>query len=239
MKGLSISGKLMIRNVLLDLDDTLFDFSYAERIALSKTLEHIGVMPKETILKRYSELNLKHWEMLERGEITREQVKVNRYKALFLEFAIDASPEYATNYYEDSLGKGHYFIVGAEELLKELIKQYRLYLVSNGSLSVQRGRIASSGIGKYFSKIFISQEVGFDKPSAEFFRTCFLEIPNFKKEETIIVGDSLTSDIQGGINVGIKTVWFNPKKKKNISNIIADYEINKLLELIEILKHFN
>ena len=90
----------------------------------------------------------------------------------------------------------------------------------------------------YFSKQNILRAVKITKNTNQK-RACFLEIPNFKKEETIIVGDSLTSDIQGGINVGIKTVWFNPKKKKNISNIIADYEINKLLELIEILKHFN
>lgn len=155
---------------------------------------------------------------------------------LFDELGIDCSAEYAAEYYEALLGVGHYFIDGAEELLKELSNDYRLYIVSNGTAEVQKSRIESSGIAKYLDDIFISQQIGFDKPNVKFFDYCFSSIPNFEKYETVIVGDSLSSDIAGGRNSGITTVWFNPHDLKNSSDIIPDHEIHYLLDLIPLLK---
>ena len=120
---------------------------------------------------------------------------------------------------------------GAEELLEALYGKYPLYIVSNGNLSVQEGRIASSGIAKYFGEIFISQQIGFDKPRKEFFDACFARIPGFDRERSIIVGDSLTSDIRGGINAGIKTCWYNPRGKAAREDIRPDYSIAELNEL--------
>ncbi len=220
----------MIKNILFDLDDTIFDFKRAEKIALSKTLSELGVSPDDRILSRYSEINISQWKLLEKRIITRDEVKVRRYKLLFEEFGIDLSAERTTALYEKNLAIGHYFIDGAEELLQRLYKDYRLYLVSNGATAVQKSRIASSGIEKYFQNIFISQEIGYDKPAKEFFDKCFEQIDNFSKKETIIVGDSLSSDIQGGINAGIKTVWFNPRHLE-FDKIKPDYEISSLDEL--------
>lgn len=226
----------MIKNIFFDLDDTLFDFKMAEKTALAKTLTEMGVEPTEEILSRYSIHNISQWKRLELGEITREQVKVNRYRLLFDEFGIDLSPEKATKIYEKHLACGHWFIDGAPEILKALYKNYRLYLVSNGSKKVQDGRLKSSGITKYFDEIFISEAIGFEKPNIEFFTYCFERIPDFSKGETVIVGDSLSSDIKGGSQAGIKTVWFNPHHQQNTTALKPDYEISSLNELTALLK---
>ena len=224
----------MIKNILFDLDDTIFDFHIAEKTALIKTLNFLGIEPKEQILARYSELNLMQWKLLEKGEITRAEVKLRRYQLLFDELGVDCSAAEAAAYYEKQLSIGHWFIEGAEELLKKICNEYSLYIVSNGTAVVQHGRIKSSGIEKYFKGIFISQEIGFNKPRLEFFEGCFDKIDNFKKNETIIVGDSLSSDIQGGKNAGIKTVWFNPKKQES-NTVKPDYQIERLLDLMKLL----
>ncbi|MPM25647.1 putative HAD-hydrolase YfnB [bioreactor metagenome] len=225
----------MIRNILFDLDDTLLNFHLAEKIALTKTLIYLGIEPKEETLSRYSVINLSQWKLLEQEKITRDEVKIRRYQLLFDELGIDCSSEYAAEYYEALLGVGHYFVDGAEELLKRLSKDYRLYIVSNGTAEVQKSRIESSGIAKYLNDIFISQQIGFDKPNVKFFDHCFSSIPNFEKCETAIVGDSLSSDIAGGKNSGITTVWFNSHGLKNPSDIIPDHEIHHLLDLIPLL----
>ena len=134
----------MIRNVLFDLDDTLFDFHKAEKIALTKTLVHFGVDPTEETLALYSSINAAHWKRLELGELSREEVKVGRYRELFETIGVERDPEEATAYYENMLGVGHYFIPGAPELLEELHGKYRLYIVSNGTAKVQERRISSS-----------------------------------------------------------------------------------------------
>ena len=201
----------MIKNVLFDLDDTLFDFQKAERIALSKTLEDLGIEPTEHVLERYHVLNQAPWKRLELGELTLEQVKTTRYRLLFEELGMEISPEDATGRYENYLGMGHYYIEGAPRLLEELRGKYRLYLVSNGTSAVQRSRIKSAGIERCFEEIFISQEIGHKKPDREFFEYCFDHAPEMKPEETVIVGDSLSSDILGGKNAGIATIWFAPQ----------------------------
>lgn len=229
----------MIRNVLFDLDDTLFDFHKAEKIALTKTLVHFGIDPTEETLALYSTINAAHWKRLELGEISREEVKVGRYRELFETIGVECDPVKATAYYESMLAIGHYFMPGAPELLGELYRKYRLYIVSNGTAKVQEGRIGSSGITKYMDGIFISQILGANKPDKQFFDICFAEIPDFSLSETVIIGDSLSSDIKGGINAGITTVWFNPKVIENDSDIKPDYTINELSEVPGLLSQIS
>lgn len=221
----------MIDTVLFDLDNTILDFNKAERIALTRTLEQLGIPATEEVCARYSVLNLAQWKLLEKGEITRSEVKLRRYRLLFEELGADASPKEAAAVYEEFLGQGHYFMEGAEELLEALHGKYRLYLVTNGTASVQRGRIRSADLARYFEEIFISEDIGYNKPSVEYFNCCFERIPGFSKERTVIVGDSLTSDIQGGINAGIRTVWFCFDQGAGDESIQADVEIHKLSEL--------
>ena len=229
----------MIRNVLFDLDDTLFDFHKAEKIALTKTLVHFGVDPTEETLALYSTINAAHWKRLELGEISREEVKVGRYRELFKTIGVECDPVKATAYYESMLAIGHYFMPGAPELLEELYRKYRLYIVSNGTAKVQEGRIGSSGIAKYMDGIFISQILGANKPDKQVFEICFAEIPDFSLSETVIIGDSLSSDIKGGINAGITTVWFNPKGIENDNDIKPDYTIKELSEVPGLLSQIS
>lgn len=229
----------MIRNVLFDLDDTLFDFHKAEKIALTKTLVHFGIDPTEETLALYSTINAAHWKRLELGEISREEVKVGRYRELFKTIGVECDPVKATAYYESMLAIGHYFMPGAPELLEELYRKYRLYIVSNGTAKVQEGRIGSSGIAKYMDGIFVSQILGANKPDKQFFDICFAEIPDFSLSETVIIGDSLSSDIKGGINAGITTVWFNPKGIENDNDIKPDYTIKELSEVPGLLSQIS
>ena len=225
----------MVEFLLLDLDDTILDFHKAEHIALSKTLRSLGLEPTEEVLSRYSVINKAHWERLERKELTRPQVLLGRFETLFREYGIEVDPAECASLYEENLSIGHYFLPGAEEALEVLSKKYKLYLVSNGTAKVQAGRLKSANISHFFDIIFVSQEVGADKPDITYFERVFARIEGFQKEKAIIVGDSLTSDIQGGINAGIRTCWVNPKGK-TATHIVPDYQIESIAQLDALLE---
>lgn len=226
----------MIEFVFLDMDDTILDFHRAEHIALSTTLRQFGLEPTEAVCARYSDINRRHWEMLETRELTREQVVVGRFDVLFREFGIGADAKTVALTYEEHLSAGHYFLPGAEEALQRLAPKYKLYLASNGTSHVQWPRLRSAGLEQYFQEIFVSQDMGADKPSPEYFNACFARIPGFDVSRAIIVGDSLTSDIRGGINTGMRTCWVNPAHKKGREDIPADYEIENLTQLEALLE---
>lgn len=225
----------MIEFLFLDLDDTILDFQKAERLALAKTLESFGLPPTDTVLARYHEINREHWERLERKELTRQQVLVGRFAALFAEMGLSARAEQVARAYEENLSQGHYFLPGAEEALKSLSKKYKLYLASNGTARVQAGRLKSAGIIPYFQEIFVSEEMGYNKPDPAYFDACFARIPGFRKDRAMMVGDSLTSDILGGIQAGIATCWVNPHHKTG--SIRPDYEIESIVQLEALLKN--
>lgn len=226
----------MFEYLFLDLDDTILDFQKAEHIALSKTLRSFGLEPTETVLKRYNLINKAHWEALERKELTREQVLVGRFQVLFEKMGIAVEPVSVARAYEDNLSIGHYFLPGAEEAVEALSKKYKLYLASNGTAKVQAGRLKSANISRFFEEVFVSQELGANKPSLEYFEKCFARIPGFEKAKAIIVGDSLTSDILGGQNAGIATCWVNPHHKPRREDIRVDYEIEALSQLEDLLE---
>ncbi len=226
----------MIEILFLDLDDTILDFHKAEGIAIRKTLRHFGLEPEEAVLSRYRAINIAHWQMLERKELTRDQVVVGRFRQLFQEYGIPVDPEAVALRYEDDLSVGHYFLPGALEAVQELSQNYRLFLASNGTAKVQAGRLKSADISKYFEKIFVSQEIGANKPDRLYFERCAAQIPGFTPEKAMMVGDSLTSDIQGGINAGMKTVWVNPRHISHPPHIVPDYEIESLSQLPALLQ---
>ena len=225
----------MIEFLFLDLDDTILDFHKAEWIALGKTFRHFGLEPTEIVMTRYSQINREHWEKLERKELTREQVLVGRFETLFREFGLEVDPVLCARTYENNLSIGHYFIPGAPEAVEALSKRYKLYLASNGTARVQAGRLASANISHFFQEIFISQEIGANKPDLAYFERCFARIPGFDKSRAMIVGDSLTSDILGGMQAGIRTCWVNPEGKPGKAGITPDYEIKALSQLEALL----
>lgn len=221
--------------LLLDLDDTILDFHWSERRALTRTFEQLGIPADEKTFSRYSAINGACWKMLERGELTREELMSRRFEQLFLELKLDSDYAAAAELYPELLSQGHCFLPGAEEALERLSKKYRLFLVSNGNAKVQAGRLDSAGIRPFFEDIFISQDLGADKPAVEFFERCFSRIEGFDKEKAIIVGDSLTSDIRGGNNAGIATCWVNPRHLPRPGDLRIDYEIEALAQLEALL----
>lgn len=226
----------MFEFLFLDLDNTILDFDMAERIALTKSLNAFGLEVTPEVCSRYHQINRLHWERLERMELTREQVVVGRFAALLRELGAEVDPAACAARYENNLAVGHYFLPGALEALERLAGKYRLYLASNGSADVQAGRLKSAGIGPLFEKIFISQEIGADKPSKAFFDRCFAQIPGFDRSRAMMVGDSLTSDMRGGQNAGIVNCWVNPGGKPKQADIRVDYEIKSLAELDPLLE---
>ena len=225
----------MMEFLFLDLDDTILDFHKAERIALRKTIRDFGVEPSEKVLNRYHHINKWHWEQLELGLMTRDQVLVGRFAQLFEELGMEVDAAACMKRYEHNLSIGHYFLPGAEEAVKKLHEKYRLFLVSNGTATVQHGRLTSAGLYPYFEQVFISQNIGYNKPDKAYFDRCFERIPGFAPEKALMVGDSLTSDIKGGINAGLTTVWINPAHKA-CGDIRPDYEIEGLSDLEGLLE---
>ena len=218
----------MLKNILLDLDDTILDFKKCEHVALDTALTSLNIPHNESTLELYSRINELHWKKLETGELTRNQVLLGRFEMLFEQIGADCSGELAWKTYEEMLSRQHFFIPRAQEMLEYLKDRFDLYIVSNGTASVQDRRIEGADLEKYFKKIFISQRVGVNKPDVRFFERCFNEIDSFKKQETIIIGDSLSSDIQGGINAGITTCWYNPKGTQAPDDMKIDYIIGDL-----------
>ena len=228
----------MIKFVFLDLDDTILDFHRSEAVALRKTLQSLNVQPTDEVIARYSAINRAHWQALERKELTREQVLTGRFRQLFEELGLNVSANVAQSLYEKNLSESHFFIDGAPRLLKQLSQKYPLYIASNGTTIVQTSRIASAGIGRYFKGIFLSQQLGADKPQIEFFERATGQIEGYTPEESIILGDSLTSDIQGGINAGMHTCWFNPHGRER-NGITPEFEIANLSEFDTVLQKLN
>lgn len=225
----------MIKFLFLDLDDTILDFHKAERIAISKTIREFGVEPAEEILQLYHGINKWHWEQLELGKLTRAEVLVNRFGMLFEKLGVEVDAAACAKVYEQNLSTGHWFLPGAEEAVDRLHKKYRLFLASNGTAVVQKGRMTSANLYRFFEKTFVSQEIGYNKPSRAYFDACFAQIPDFDPEKAVMVGDSLSSDIKGGINAGIKTVWVNPEHKTS-GDVKPDYEIEALSQLEALLE---
>ena len=226
----------MIELLFIDLDDTILDFHKAEALAIAKTLQSFGLEPTEEVVSCYSRINKGYWERLERKEVTREYLLVHRFADLFAQYGLTVDPVQCARTYEKYLGTGHYFLPGAREAVEALSKKYKLYLASNGTSHVQAGRLESANISHFFEAIFISQEIGVNKPDKEYFDRCFARIPGFDKERAMIVGDSLSSDILGGKQAGILTCWVNPKGKTATPDLQPDYEIPSLSALEALLE---
>jgi len=229
----------VIEFLLLDLDDTILDFQKGEEYGLRKTLQDAGITPTDAICARYSQINKSYWKRLELGEVTREQVMLGRFETLYEELGVTADPAASSAAYMDNMSSVHFFLPGAEAAVKSLAKRFRLFLVSNGTASAQERRLASAGLYPYFEQVFISQLVGVNKPAKEFFDRCFARIPDFDPAKAMIVGDSLSSDIQGGINAGIRTCWINPNHKTAPAERRPDHELESITQLEALLDRLN
>lgn len=221
--------------LLFDLDDTILDFGTTERKCITRLLEQLHITPTDEIIHRYHTINLAHWKRLERGEITREQIS-NRFNVLFQELGVDISTAECEKLYRQYLSESDDVMPGAPETLDHLHKKYRIFAASNSSAITQYSRLERTGLIQYFEKIFLSEELSISKPNPLFFQRAFAQIPGFDKSKALMVGDSLTSDIQGGINAGIQTCWVITGRAPRQSDIRADYEIKAISELEALLE---
>lgn len=227
----------MYKYLLWDIDGTVLDFLAAEEYAIKTLFQtyQIGECSDE-MLQIYSGINVKYWEALERNEMTKAQILVGRFREFFEKMGID--PELAESFnldYQRTLGDHVAFVEHAEEMLREEKGRYQLIAVTNGTKVAQTRKLRNSGLDQVFDQVFISEDVGVEKPNAEYFETVFRESGISDKTQVLLIGDSLTSDMKGGETAGIDTCWYNPGHKANTLGIQVTYEIDDLGELEKIL----
>lgn len=228
----------MISTILWDVDGTLLDFIAAEKAAIKTLFGEFNLgQCSDEMIKRYSEINKTYWQRLERGEITKQEVLVGRFKEFFKSEGIDISVvEEFNSLYQLRLGDTIIYHDDSLEIIKSLQGRGRQYVVSNGTVEAQSKKLRLSGLGELVDGIFLSEHIGVEKPNIEFFDKVLEEIKPADRSSILIVGDSLTSDIQGGNNAGIVTCWYNPLGDKAPDKYRIDYEISDLHQIYEIIE---
>lgn len=222
--------------IIFDADETLFDFKKSEREAFKNTMLEFGVdyEPKYH-LKIYQDINTAIWKAFEEGLITQEKLKTDRFRRLSEAINMDFDANELAKSYMNHLADGSFLLEGAIALIESLKEKYKLLIVTNGLTHVQNKRIKKSIIAHHFEDIVISEEVKVSKPNPKIFEIALKNFNHVDKSKVLMVGDSLTSDIQGGINFEIDTCWYNPNKIRNMKNIKPTYEISSFDELRDLL----
>lgn len=222
--------------LLFDLDDTILDFAKGEKAALTALFEEMKVENVQDVMNDYAVINKSLWNDLEKGRVGRDYVLNNRFFMLFKKYNMEVDGKEVEDRYRSYLDLQHEYIDGAEEILKNLCKDYKLYLITNGVSKTQFKRIKDAKLERCFEEVFVSEDIGYQKPAEEFFEAVMKKVPDFELKKALVIGDSLTADIKGGIMSGIDTCWFNPGKIKNHTGIKPDYEINNLYEIYDVLQ---
>lgn len=230
----------MIKVILWDIDATLLDFLTAEKAAIASCFEKFGLGEcTEEMLERYSVINRRYWEMLERGEMSKPEILVNRFREFFAAEGIetDCAEEFNRSY-QVALGDTICFRDNGYALVEKLKDSYRQFIVTNGTYVAQERKLKRSGLGELVEEAFISDLIGYEKPAIEFFDHVLQKIGPYAKDEIMIVGDSLSSDMEGGNRAGIRCCWYNPNHLENTKSVRIDHEIDHLWQLEEILKTY-
>lgn len=228
--------------LLWDIDATILNFKKAEATAIRKGFVRLELGEcTDEMLQDYMVINRRYWKALELGEMTKEAILVERFKEFFAKYSLDVTKANSFNEnYQVDLGDTIVFNDNAYEILQTIDKKIAQYCVTNGTQVAQQKKIEKANLRAVMKGFFISDEIGFEKPSKEFFEPVFREIRekygDVSKEEIIIIGDSLTSDMQGGNNVGIKCCWYNPDKLPKNQSLKIDYEITNLSQVLDIIK---
>ena len=233
---IEVSKSMSYIFLLFDLDHTLLDFDAAEDVALSHLLKEEGVEDIQAYKDYYVPMNKTLWKDLELKKITKQELVNTRFAKLFAHFGIEKDGAYLAERYQFFLSKQGQIFPGVEDLLKKLIHQgYDLYAATNGITYIQTGRLEQSGIAPFFKEIFISEQLHTQKPDAAFYEKIGTRIPNFDKHHALMIGDSLSADIQGGNNAGIDTIWYNPHHLENKTQAQPTYEVHSYQALLELL----
>ena len=223
--------------ILWDVDQTLLDFKKSESYAIRFCFRKFGKEASDETVSAYTSINENFWKQIEKGQINKKEALVERFRTLFRQIGEeDIEAEAFQKEYADALGSVYYFQDDSYNLLNQLKGKYRQYLVTNGVTYTQMKKLRLSGLDKLVDGIFVSEQLGVPKPHKEFFEQCFCAIPGFQREKALIVGDSLSSDMQGGNNAQISTCWYNPAGLENPFNIRIDYQIKDLNEIWNVLE---
>lgn len=221
--------------LLFDADGTLLDFEQTEADALTETFRKFSLPLDGRIRKRYLEINHGLWKAFENGEITKAQVLNTRFAQLFRELNLNGPTDGTfERCYQDALAYGHALMPDALEVCRNLSRCHELYIVSNGVSSTQFKRLDESGLRPFMKQVFVSEDVGYQKPMKEYFDYVERHISGFDRKNALMIGDSLASDIRGGMMAGIDTCWYNPGCLAGGGQVKPDYEIRDLKELYEI-----
>ena len=229
---------IMITTILWDVDRTLLDFDAAESAAIRSLFAEFcfGECPEDKV-HRYSAINERYWQRMERGEIDKSEVLVGRFREFFETEGLDASLAAAFNEkYQLRLGDTIVFCDDSYHIVESLCGKVRQFAVSNGTVAAQTKKLRLSGLGALMDGVFLSEQLGAEKPSPVFFDQVFDAIPSVSKAQVMIVGDSLTSDMRGGNNAGIVTCWYNPEGLKAPEDLRIDHDIRDLHEVYGLLK---
>lgn len=221
--------------LLFDLDNTLLDFSANEKVSLNKLFSAHNIPLTDEIMATYQSINRGLWADYEVAKISFEELATRFPKTLKAIGAEDDGTGWESEY-RDYLSCGYQLVDGAIEICEQLSSDYRLFIATNGVRETQKKRIANSGLAPFFEYVYNSQSVGYQKPQTEFFEYLAKDIEGFEKSRTLIIGDSLVTDIKGGLSFGIDTCWFNPNGKANDGVNIPTYEIKSLYEILDIVK---
>lgn len=217
--------------IIFDADDTLYDFAKAEEYAFENAIKDFNFEYKDNYLSIYKKINVQIWKDLENGLITQKELKAERFRRFLEAVNLVADAKDFSDCFLDHLSRGTFLYDGAIELVEDLSKKYRLVLITNGLTSVQKYRVRQHKIAQYFEKVIISEEIGFAKPDPRIFEEGLKDLKPVNKEDIIIVGDTISSDILGGINYGIDTCWFNMKNQSNHKNIMPTHAVYTFEEL--------
>jgi len=228
---------MAVKAILWDVDGTLLDFSAAEKAAVQKLFFEFGLGEcTDGMVARYSAINDAYWKRLERSEITKAEVLVGRYRDFFSEIGVDPSLAETFNArYQIALGDTVVYRDDSLNLVKSLHGKVKQHVVSNGTVVAQTRKLERSGLGRWMDGIFLSEQLGAEKPSPRFFEQVFAALPDIPKEDMLIVGDSLTSDMKGGLIAGVPTCWYNPQSFPRPTDMAIAFEIQNLQQIYELL----
>jgi 2-haloacid dehalogenase len=223
--------------IIFDADDTLFDYSKSELFALENAFQEYSIACNSHLHESYKMINQQLWNEYEKGDISLSKLRVERFIRLCNMYSLDVDASQISTTYIKYLGEGSFIIDGATELCNYLLTNgYRLAIISNGIKEVQLSRIQRSELSQVFEQVIVSEDTGYQKPHSGIFDYAFSKLKIQDKDRVMIVGDSISSDIQGGINYGIDTCWFNPSGKINKYDIKPHFEIRKLEDLVRVLE---
>ena len=221
--------------ILFDADQTLLDFHRSEREAITEMLRGYGLCVTERMVADYSRINQNAWRRLELGEITKKELRTLRFSELCALYGFDFDPDEMATRYIRALSAKSYMMDGALECCQALAAHCRLYVITNGMAVVQHGRFDPSPLAPFFKGAFISDDIGHEKPGKPYFDYVKAHIPDFDPADTLVVGDSLSSDIKGAVLAGLDSCWFNPDGKPAPEGLPITYTVSSLGEIVPLV----